>query len=133
LITAPVFAQPETGPRWSYDGDQNGQDAWGMLSHLYAKCEIGTEQSPINIHSAKPSYKPPLEFHYKTGKAAVTFENLALTVHMQDAMELSSEAHAYILDSITFHGPSEHVVKEKFYPMEIELLHKDKEGRKSVV
>ena len=33
----------QLGPaQWSYDGPDNGQDAWGSLSPDYAACDIGT-------------------------------------------------------------------------------------------
>jgi carbonic anhydrase len=124
-------ARAQNGPLWSYDGNQNGQEQWGALSHLYATCEMGKEQSPIVISFTQRSFKPPLEFYYKPAKATVYFDGHMLRVDMLDtANVLSSEATEYTLKSIAFHSPSGHILKEKFYPLEIEMLHENKDGGK---
>lgn len=121
------------GPSWTYGGDKNGEHLWSQLSHLYVTCESGSEQSPINITSVKPSQKAPLAFAYKPAAAEVKFENFAVTVRMKEALTLSVDGKNYTLESLSFHVPGEHMVNGEFYMLEIEMLHRDKDGNRLFV
>ena len=41
-------------PHWSYHG-KTGAAQWGKLESDFATCEMGQEQSPINITRAVPA------------------------------------------------------------------------------
>lgn len=128
----PAHAERLTETRhvpWTYDGDRNGQEHWGTLSTAYVKCELGTQQSPVNLSYTKQSFKPPLEFRYKPGKAAVRHDGNMVIVEIQEPMAVISEGEEYALRNITLHSPSEHLVRQRFYPMEIELLHEGISGK----
>ena len=44
---------------WSYSG-ANGPTSWGSLDSVYALCQVGTAQSPINIETATAVSSPTL-------------------------------------------------------------------------
>lgn len=133
LCSAHGAAAQDSIPDWSYDGAADGQEKWAFLSHEYAACELGKEQSPIVISYTKPSFKPPLDIRYKNASASVVFDGKILRAELKDPLILSAEAKEYTLKHIAFHSPSEHVIKQKFYPLEMQLVHEDSSGNKLIL
>lgn len=115
---------------WTYDGEKNSQDYWGVLSTAYAACELGTRQSPVHIAYTTSSFKPPLDIRYKPAKATARHDGHMVVVDIREPLVLSSEAQEYVLKNITLHSPAEHTAQEDFYALEIELLHEDKDGNR---
>jgi carbonic anhydrase len=50
VLSSPVLAA-QLPPRWSYGGADN-PTRWGSISQDFALCELGKNQSPINIKNA---------------------------------------------------------------------------------
>lgn len=132
LAAAPAMAAE--APGWSYDNDYTGQEEWGLIDKAYAACSIGTQQSPIHISRTEMAALPDLKFTYK--KAAATVQNIGYTPEITFPKHeplLEENGERFVLQSIQFHTPSEHTVKEKFYALEIHLLHRDVRGNLLIV
>ena len=116
-------------PTWSYDGINDGQDSWAQLSSQYAACEVGTEQSPVVISYTVPADLPHLNFQYHQGKAAISKNEAGLIIEPAAGSELLIDNTSYALKRIALHSPSEHVVLDQYYLLEIQFQHENKDGR----
>jgi len=128
-----LTASAEDKLPWSYDGVDNGQDSWGQISKDYAKCEIGTRQSPVRISFTTKEDLKPLAFQYKEGKATIGLSNLTIDVAPSGNNMLVADGVNYQLKHIIFHSPSEHTVLDKFYLLEMQLIHEDAEGKQLAI
>ena len=59
LACAPL-AQEHAGPHWSYRG-ADGPNHWGELDKGFATCQLGHQQSPIDIRAPKAADLPPIQ------------------------------------------------------------------------
>lgn len=134
FLVSGVFAQSVQAadlPHWSYDGMNDGQDMWGQLSPAYIKCEGGTAQSPIIISYTKAADLKPLTFKYEdTADALLARDEYGITISFNGKSVLNADGKDYVLKSIELHSPSEHTIQEKYFMMEIQLLHENKDGSK---
>jgi carbonic anhydrase len=61
-LPAAAYAQWKTP--WSYEG-ATGPDHWTELDPDYAACNVGKEQSPIDIQNIQAADLPKLRFYFK--------------------------------------------------------------------
>lgn len=118
---------------WSYDADYTGQEEWGLLTPEFAKCEIGTNQSPIFIARTKSVKLPAPAFDYKLSPVKVSNIGYTVSIEFKDGQYYTEQDKKYTLRSIEFHTPSEHVIKNTFYPLEIQLFHEAADGKKLIL
>ena len=114
-------------PDWTYDADYTGQEEWGNLQG-YELCGNGANQSPITISYTKNVIMPPLEFAYNTTKYELKTSDKSFVINLKKAGKITADGIDYSLQRIEFHSPSEHIIGEKYYPLEIHLLHKNANG-----
>jgi carbonic anhydrase len=124
-----LFAAPALGantlhmPVWSYDDDYTGQDDWGSLKG-YEACD-STSQSPIVISST--TYKPQsFTLHYRPVSAFISSQperSLIATLQTDKPLSFIEGKDDYYLQRIEFHSPSEHHIRDTFYPLEIHFVH----------
>lgn len=119
-------------PHWSYSGD-DGPAKWGSLAHEYAACASGKEQSPIDLAKGQIEGAMDLEFHYASSEASVTDNGHTLQVDLPAGGYLLVGERRFDLVQFHFHGPSEHTVGGRSYPLELHLVHKDEAGKLAVV
>ena len=118
---------------WTYDEDETGQEDWQSLSPAYLSCYDGQQQSPIQIgattHKAMPALSPQLGV-VKAQWAMVdhTLELKPKTVH-----RLRNNGVDYQLESIRFHYPSEHMIGEKFWMVEMRYYYRAKTGERLAI
>lgn len=131
LLPVPLAAA-EPSARWSYDDDYTGQEEWGALPD-YKTCAIGTAQSPIVISYTKPDTAEPFSLAYSTatGTVKTTKQSFVFTVAKGGA--LTQGKNTYALKRIELHTPSEHMVGDMFYPLEIHLVHQNAQGEYFIV
>lgn len=111
---------------WSYSGE-TGPKHWGHLSPDYKMCTIGMEQSPIDITETEGLQATAINFNYKPAKIKLekTTHNLYAYFPAHDNT-IGIDFDQYTLESIQLHVPSEHTFQGKHYPMEANLIHKNK-------
>ena len=145
-LTGFVLAQQSKAPaaeapHWDY-GAEHGPASWSKLDPTWATCSAGKSQSPIDIPSkAQPM---PAEQAAKAGGAAVTVGHGAhiadvlnnghtIQVNYAGADTLVVGGTSYALAQYHFHGPSEHTIDGKHFPMEMHLVHKSADSKLAVV
>jgi carbonic anhydrase len=114
---------------WSYDG-HNGPNMWGSFDGDHI-CGSGISQSPISIETGKAaglsnvSIDPALQsipVQWKPSQLSILNNGHTLQVVYDPGSTITWEGHTYTLQQFHFHSPSEHIVNEKEYPMEVHFV-----------
>jgi Carbonic anhydrase len=119
-------------PHWTYHGAE-GPAHWGELAPEFATCKAGREQSPVDIVAGAPSAQSALGFAYTPQALQITNNGHTIQVDRAQGGTLSVGDARYALAQFHFHGPSEHTVTGKHYPLELHLVHKASDGTLAVV
>ena len=125
-------ASAHKGPHWSYNG-KTGPNKWGHLDPEYRACSSGKEQSPINITNGKTKNIGNIRFYYKPSKLNVLNNGHTIQVDYDKGSSIRIDGERYDLLQFHFHTPSEHTIEGIRYPMELHLVHKNKDGKLAVV
>ena len=122
---------PVGDQRWDYSG-KNGSAAWASIDPSWKACGAGKAQSPIDIEPKSGSAKP-IVFHYKPTIATVMDTGRTLQVNVAPGSTIEIGDAVYQLVQFQFHAPSEHTIAGEHYPLEVQLVHKDGEGKQAVI
>jgi carbonic anhydrase len=126
---------------WDYSGDQ-GPAHWHSLNPDYQSCSQGQSQSPIDLNSQLPVTSAFIEKQYQAATMRIAHHEHVvdildnghtIQVTYDEGSELITNGQNYNLAQFHFHAPSEHTVDGKFYPMEMHLVHSNKNGALAVV
>jgi len=129
---ATITHHSDQNTHWSYTGHE-GPAHWGALDPKYSTCGSGVNQSPINLTKFIESDLSPLGLAYKSGGYEVINNGHTIQVNYQPGSSLAINGHIYKLKQFHFHSPSENHINGKSYPMEVHLVHADKDGNLAVV
>ena len=130
---APTSSQAQWKTAWEYDGPK-GADHWSDLDSAYATCNLGTEQSPINIQSAEKAQLPPLRFNSKIGPLKYLVNNgRTIRVNYHDAPGTGNLLivgdQTYQLTQFHFHHPSEEYIHGERFDMVVHLMYQSNDGK----
>jgi carbonic anhydrase len=121
-----------TQPDWGYSGATNPTE-WGKLSPDYAKCELGVEQSPIDIKGAVKRVLAPIVFDYKSSPLVVVNNGHTIQANYAAGSSIAIDGEKYALLQFHFHTPSEHQIAGKAAALEVHLVHRNVAGTLAVV
>ncbi len=119
-------------PHWNYEGE-GGPENWGKLSADFKVCELGTQQTPIDLRDAVRA---------EVGGVAPQFGEMPLTildnghtiqVNCAPGSGTSIAGDRYELLQFHFHHPSEHLLSGKSFDLELHFVHKNAAGNLAVV
>lgn len=130
-FSAPVKADDD-GPHWSYGGAENPTQ-WGRLGNDFAACEVGRDQSPINIDDAIVGAPAKIDFQYTPVPLVVVNNGHTIQVDYAKGSSVTINGKVYELVQFHFHTPSEHATSGKSSAMELHLVHRNKAGQLAVV
>jgi carbonic anhydrase len=118
---------------WSYKGATNpGQ--WGKISPEFALCNLGKNQSPININNIqKITSINLLEFKYQPTSLLTINNGNTIQVNYKPGSKIKIKSEEYELLQFHFHTPSEHTINGKQSAMEMHLVHRNLKGELAVV
>jgi carbonic anhydrase len=117
---------------WGYEG-HHGPKYWGTMNSDYATCKNGVNQSPIDLTELIEAELPPLGLAYKPGGTEVINNGHSIQVNYQPGSNLSIGEQVFELKQFHFHTPSENQINGHSFPLEVHLVHVDKDGRLAVV
>ena len=107
--------------KWSYEGS-TGPANWSKLDEKNKFCKIGYNQSPINI---KEKFDiSDLKFDYQISDVEKEKKNYVMNVNFDGKNFIYRGKKKYLLRSLAFHHPSEHLVGGKPHSMEMQIMHK---------
>lgn len=113
---------------WTYEG----ADHWSDLDPEYAPCNIGKEQSPIDIRNPEKANLPSLQFESTSVPLKYVINNrhtIRVDYHSGNGNFLLAEGKRYELTQFHFHRPSEEYIQGKPYEMEVHLMYKADDGK----
>ena len=122
----------EVGLHWGYGGAENPSQ-WGSLNKDFALCELGRDQSPINIKNAVESTPAKINFDYKSSPLIVVNNGHTIQVNYAKGSTVTINGEKYALLQFHFHTPSEHEINDKATAMELHLVHRNEAGKLAVV
>lgn len=130
---APTNSRAQWKTHWEYEGP-TGADHWSELDPAYATCNVGKEQSPINIQSAEKAQLPSLRFVSKIGPLKYLVNNgHTIRVNYHDAPGtgnlLMVGDKSYQLTQFHFHRPSEEYIRGKPFDMVVHLMYQSRDGK----
>lgn len=130
----PAISMAEAGaPAWSYTG-KDSPEHWGELSPVYATCQLGKNQSPVDLSTAQASADNSAKFHYEA--LNYTVENNGHTIQATPAesvQALQLGDKTFTFKQFHFHTPSEHTLQNKHFPMEVHFVHQSDAGELAVL
>lgn len=104
-----------------------------------ALCNIGKNQSPVNIDSKKSVYitnrlRMAVKFNYgQLIPKTITRSDSGLRITVGEGATLEVDDKTFSLKHLDFHMPSENTVNNKHFPMEIEFYHEAKDQPPAIV
>ena len=131
LLSAPALAE-ESASHWGYGGAENPSQ-WGALGLDFAACELGKDQSPINIKNAVESTPAKISFDYKAAPLVVFNNGHTIQVNYGKGSTITINGEKYSLLQFHFHTPSEHEINDKASAIELHLVHRNEAGKLAVV
>lgn len=131
LLMVSFASNAESLKHWGYSGDAGPQN-WATLSPEYGDCS-GKNQSPINLTGFIEAHLQPIEFAYDSVGADIVNNGHTIQVNYAPGSSINLDGTQFALKQLHFHAPSENLINGKSYPMEVHLVHADKDGNLSVV
>ena len=134
VALTPVIAraQESHAPHWSYEGREDPKH-WGSLDPAFASCEVGQNQSPIDILNPKLADLPELKIDYKAVPLSIINNGHTIMVNYAPGSTLTVGDKTYSLKQFHFHHPSEEHINGKGFDMVVHLVHADAEGHLAVI
>lgn len=121
---------------WCHSGEK-GPHKWSKLDQNYIIAETGLKQSPINIelHLKQDSKESSLDVHYSTNEATIINNGHTVQVDWKSTStkDFITNEKKFQLVQFHFHGPSEHTIDGKRFPLEMHLVHAAEDGSLAVV
>lgn len=123
--TAPAPGPPHPA-HWAYEGAL-GPTHWGEEDPAAASCQLGDEQSPIDIHPSRLlqlDWLTPIQLKYKPDKDVELVNNgHTFQVNYDQGSRMTFLGKEYELVQFHWHTPSEHTVNGQPAAMEVHLVH----------
>ena len=135
FVTAALFlssafaAGAQESHSWGYSG-ATGPNHW---SEVNATCGVGKAQSPIDILHAEKKHLPAIQFAYHPSQLKIINNGHTIEVEYASGSSITVGDKRYELVQFHFHHLSETEINDQRSPMELHLVHKDKDGDLAVV
>ncbi|CAI8727701.1 carbonic anhydrase family protein [Methylococcus capsulatus] len=120
-------------PDWSYSG-ANGPSNWNTLFPI--QCGTGSRQSPFDIVTANVTKAdlPKLSFHYNVADVLFLDHDDQVAFNHGNGNFIKIGKDRFDLINIHEHTPSEYTLNGQQFPMEIHLVHQNKQtGQLAVI
>jgi carbonic anhydrase len=131
-VRAAEHAGQGTKPHWSYEG-ATGPDHWGELSPDFKVCQLGMEQTPIDLSSGLKGDAGSISFDYRAVPMRILNNGHTIQVNADPGCSCTIGDMKYDLVQFHFHHPSEHLLDGKAFDMEAHFVHKSETGALAVV
>lgn len=125
-------AGEQTTAHWGYIGE-SGPEHWAELSSDYQACQIGVEQSPIDLQGAITARLEELDVDYQPSPLKLINNGHTIQVNYAPGSSITIDHQQFELQQFHFHHPSEHTLSGEAFPLELHLVHRSTTGELAVV
>lgn len=125
-------AAGHAAPHWSYAGN-TGPEHWGELQPDFKVCQLGLEQTPIDLGNGLKGEPSPVALDYKPLPLRVLNNGHTIQVNADAGSSCTIGATKYELLQFHFHHPSEHLLAGKPFDLECHFVHRSNKGDLAVV
>lgn len=132
LVVGALQAQQHAGPHWTYEGKE-GPEHWGELDKSFSTCQLGHQQSPIDIQAPKPADLPAIQFAYQRAPLHIVNNGHTIQLNYAPGSFITVGDKKYQLTQFHFHHPSEEKISGKSFAMVAHLVHAAADGSLAVV
>lgn len=119
-------------PHWSYSGN-TGPEHWGELQPAFRACQLGLEQTPIDLTSATRGDAGPVAIDYRPQPLRIVNNGHTIQVNAEPGSNCTIGGTRYELAQFHFHHPSEHLLAGRPFDMECHFVHRASSGALAVV
>lgn len=132
LTGAAALAGGHSKSHWSYEGE-TGPEHWGDLSPEFKVCQLGLEQTPIDLTGGMVGDAGEIVFDYHRLPLRLLNNGHTIQVNAEPGCTCTIAGKRYDLAQFHFHHPSEHRLDGKAFEMEVHFVHKSATGTLAVV
>jgi carbonic anhydrase len=122
----------KNAPNWGYVG-QTSPEHWSELSPSYSACQVGSDQSPINLHDAIKADLAEVKVDYQPIPLRILNTGRTIQVNAAPGNRIVLDGEEFELKQFHFHHPSEHTVDGTAFPMEAHFVHQNAKGEYAVL
>lgn len=129
---APAAGAAGATPHWSYSGS-TGPDHWGSLQPDFRVCQLGLEQTPINLVNGTKGDVGAVDLNYKPLPLRILNNGHTIQVNADPGCSCAIGSTKFELLQFHFHHPSEHLLGGKPFDLECHFVHRSSAGALAVV
>ena len=119
-------------PHWSYEGE-GAPDKWGKLQADFRVCDLGMEQSPIDLKDSVRAQVGQLSPSFQDIPLAVLNNGHTIQVNSAPGNYTIINGKRFDLLQFHFHHPSEHLLSGKRFDLELHFVHRAADGQLAVL
>jgi carbonic anhydrase len=116
---------------WSYEGAGN-PEKWGELQSDFKMCQLGLEQTPIDLASGIKGDVGSVEYDYKPLPLRIVNNGHTIQFNADPGSACLINGARYELLQFHLHHPSEHLLAGKGFDLECHFVHKSAAGALAV-
>jgi carbonic anhydrase len=126
-------AATATPPHWSYEG-AGAPGSWGRLSPEFRVCDLGLEQTPIDIAGGIRAELGAIDVTFAPSRVGVINNGHTIQANCPAGSgALRVGGAEFQLVQFHFHHPSEHLLAGKRFDLECHFVHRSAEGALAVL
>jgi carbonic anhydrase len=116
---------------WSYEGE-GGPEHWGALQADFKVCQLGLEQTPIDLGNGIKGDVGSVDYDYKPLPLRILNNGHTIQVNADPGSACVIGGVRYELLQFHLHHPSEHLLAGKGFDLECHFVHKASTGALAV-
>ncbi len=116
---------------WSYEGDGN-PEKWGELQSDFKMCQLGLEQTPIDLGNGIKGDVGSVDYDYKPLPLRIINNGHTIQFNADPGSACVIGGARYELLQFHMHHPSEHLLAGKGFDLECHFVHKSSAGALAV-
>jgi len=116
---------------WSYEGD-GAPEKWGELQPDFKVCQLGLEQTPIDLSNGIKGDPDSVDYDYKSSALRIVNNGHTIQVNADPGSACVIGGKRYELLQFHLHHPSEHLLAGKGFDLECHFVHKSDAGALAV-
>ena len=118
-------------PHWSYEGE-GSPEHWGALQADFKVCQLGLEQTPIDLSRGIKGDVGAVDYDYKPLPLRILNNGHTIQVNADPGSSCVIDGTRYELLQFHLHHPSEHLLAGKGFDLECHFVHKASTGALAV-